>query len=64
MSQRSKPRRRVVASIVGFSLVGTLTGCGSDRVYEQAIDGAESGVAILLELTATQVGDLLANTLR
>lgn len=50
---------RFGASIVMVTLVGSTVGCGSDRVYEGAIDEAESGVAILLEITAAQTADLL-----
>lgn len=59
MGWRSLPLRRFGASIVMVTLVGSTVGCGSHRVYEGAVDEAESGVAILLEITAAQTADLL-----
>jgi hypothetical protein len=50
---------RFAATVPLLVLVGVVAGCGSDRVYEDAVNEAESGVAAHLEITAREVSHLL-----
>lgn len=61
MDRRPLPLARAIACACVVVSVLALAGCGSDRrLNEEAAAAAESGVATSLEITSTQMTDLLA----
>ena len=61
MVGRSLSLRRLGASIFSLTLVFAMVGCTSDRVYEEAVRAAESGVAVVLEATTERTVELLSS---
>lgn len=60
MGRRALPLTALKATVLVAAIACLTTACGSDRVYEDAVENAEAGVAVHLEITARETSNLLA----